>query len=118
MRKSSTQKYRKEFHHSHNYVCFYCRGIYPYEHLVIEHVYPVSHGGFNEEWNFVSSCYKCNSSKGSSSIPAWLEMLDRNSQKLSDKLSYIIRILEDREEITRFWGRVVEFHNMRKNGKK
>lgn len=52
-----------------NDICFYC-GVRPTE--AADHVVPQSSSGPDEEWNFLPSCKKCNSRKGTTDILTFL----------------------------------------------
>jgi 5-methylcytosine-specific restriction endonuclease McrA len=59
--------------------CFYCgkkmliRGDYhDPDHCNVEHVNPISNGGFHRLDNIVLSCHKCNMSKGNKLVEAWM----------------------------------------------
>lgn len=44
-------------------VCHYCEGRFSSEELTMDHVVPVSRGGFSTKGNVVVSCKSCNSEK-------------------------------------------------------
>lgn len=55
----SADKRRKIYERDH-YRCRYCGG---FDRLEIDHVYPVSRGGGNEQENLVTACHECNALK-------------------------------------------------------
>ena len=48
-----------------NYICQYCKQMYSYKDLTLDHVIPKSKGGKTEWTNIVSACRKCNNDKAS-----------------------------------------------------
>jgi 5-methylcytosine-specific restriction endonuclease McrA len=54
------------------YRCVYCAGVFPPEHLSLDHVQPRMRGGDNSEGNLVTACRACNGRKGSLAAWAWL----------------------------------------------
>lgn len=62
-----TKKLRESIKKRDNYTCCKCgNSIYKEENLLLEidHIIPVSKGGFTEENNLQTLCWKCNRSKG------------------------------------------------------
>lgn len=47
-----------------NFTCQYCGNRPSHSKLQVDHIIPVSKGGVNEEWNYVTSCTVCNIGKG------------------------------------------------------
>ncbi|MBQ7666637.1 MAG: HNH endonuclease [Kiritimatiellae bacterium] len=45
-------------------ICHYCGGRFPPEELTMDHIVPVSRGGFSRKGNVVPCCRACNASKG------------------------------------------------------
>lgn len=48
-----------------NYICQYCKQMFSYKDLTLDHVIPKSKGGKTEWTNIVSACRKCNNDKAS-----------------------------------------------------
>jgi len=48
-----------------NYICQYCKQMFSYKDLTLDHVIPKSKGGKTEWSNIVSACRKCNNDKAS-----------------------------------------------------
>ena len=48
-----------------NYICQYCKQMFSYKDLTLDHVIPKSKGGKTEWSNIVSACRKCNNDKES-----------------------------------------------------
>jgi 5-methylcytosine-specific restriction endonuclease McrA len=59
-RSSISHRKRKRIHERDAYRCRYCGS---YEDLVLDHVFPVSRGGTNDDSNLVTACSECNSKK-------------------------------------------------------
>lgn len=47
-----------------NYICQYCKQMYSYKELTLDHVVPKSKGGKLTWENTVTACRKCNNQKG------------------------------------------------------
>ena len=48
-----------------NYICQYCKQMFSYKDLTLDHVIPKSKGGKTEWTNIVSACRRCNNDKAS-----------------------------------------------------
>ena len=48
-----------------NYICQYCKQMFSYKDVTLDHVIPKSKGGKTEWSNIVSACRKCNNDKAS-----------------------------------------------------
>jgi hypothetical protein len=44
--------------------CTYCQRVTDVRDQTVDHVLPLSRGGWDEEWNLLPCCLSCNSSKG------------------------------------------------------
>ena len=64
-RRTNTSFSRSNVYCRDNYICQYCRQMFSYKELTIDHVIPKSKGGKTEWTNVVSACKKCNNNKGS-----------------------------------------------------
>ena len=64
IRKPISQKVRWRVYCRDNFTCVYCGRKPPEVVLEIDHIVPVSFGGDNSIDNLVTSCKRCNSSKG------------------------------------------------------
>ena len=62
-RKIKIKLYRDIFIHP----CIYCKYVFTYSQLTIEHLIPLSDGGSNEPSNIALACAACNHSKGKES---------------------------------------------------
>lgn len=72
-----------------NYHCIYCGG--PPEHL--DHIHPKSKGGKDADWNLITACVRCNSSKNDRLIQDWYFSQPFYSEK---RANYILEIMESR----------------------
>lgn len=53
--------------------CVYCGSPSTSGVLVVDHVFPVSRGGTDAEYNLAACCVPCNSEKGDSTVDEWRE---------------------------------------------
>lgn len=59
------QKLKKKlFGEKFFYPCYYCKYIFLYKDLTVEHLIPLSIGGTNNEKNITLACSKCNHNQG------------------------------------------------------
>jgi 5-methylcytosine-specific restriction endonuclease McrA len=63
-RRSNTSFSRSNVYCRDNYICQYCKQMFSYKELTLDHVIPKSKGGKTEWTNVVSACKKCNNQKG------------------------------------------------------
>jgi len=63
-RKGISPTIRFEILKRDNFMCQYCGVTGRESKLVIDHVYPIKHGGQNEPQNLITACQKCNIGKG------------------------------------------------------
>jgi len=64
-RRSNTSFNRSNVYLRDNYICQYCKQMFSYKDLTLDHVIPKSKGGKTEWTNVVSACRKCNNDKAS-----------------------------------------------------
>lgn len=60
--------------------CYYCRYVFLYDQLTIEHLTPLCLGGSNEDCNIALACGPCNHQRGKVS---WHQRLIQNEQHSS-----------------------------------
>jgi len=58
--------------------CCYCRDVFFFTELTIEHIIPLSHGGTNDEKNIALACAPCNQERGRE---AWFVKKQQTKQK-------------------------------------
>ncbi len=58
-------------------VCFYCGKTVPPKELTMDHIVPVSRGGFSKKGNVVPSCKTCNTQKKQLLPMEWDEYLKK-----------------------------------------
>jgi 5-methylcytosine-specific restriction protein A len=44
--------------------CYYCKEIFSYEELTVDHIVPLARGGTTTPGNVVPACLSCNKNKG------------------------------------------------------
>jgi 5-methylcytosine-specific restriction endonuclease McrA len=64
-RRTNTSFNRSNVYCRDNYICQYCKQMFSYKDLTLDHVIPKSKGGKTEWTNVVSACRKCNNDKAS-----------------------------------------------------
>jgi predicted transcriptional regulator len=86
------------------HMCAYCGKVFTYNSLSRDHVQPVSRGGLNTWTNCVTSCVKCNTTKGSHTpeeigrqllyVPYepnhYENMILQNRNILADQMEYLL----------------------------
>lgn len=58
--------------HRDSWTCLYCSKRVPEISLTIDHFISLENHGRNDSSNYISSCFRCNKSKGSSDTKIWL----------------------------------------------
>ena len=61
-------------------VCFYCKNIFEFNELTVDHIIPLSRGGKSTKGNLVPCCKKCNNKKRDY-IPVEIKIDELNSCK-------------------------------------
>lgn len=69
-RKSLPNEVRLAIFKRDSFTCNYCGA--SRVRLECDHVFPVSRGGTDDEWNLVTACVPCNRSKGAKTLEEWL----------------------------------------------
>lgn len=83
-RKGISPKIRFEIFKRDDFSCQYCGVTSKESKLVIDHIYPIKHGGENDTQNLITACSRCNIGKGAT--------------LLSRKLSPLPPILSEKDE--------------------
>jgi 5-methylcytosine-specific restriction endonuclease McrA len=55
------------------YACHYCNHLFTRRYITKDHIVPKSKGGLNRVSNYVPSCSRCNSEKGSMSYEDYMK---------------------------------------------
>lgn len=76
------------------WTCLYCKKTLPEITLTIDHLVSLENGGSNNENNYVSSCFGCNKSKGSSDTKVWL-------QKRGLDYNWFVEYLKNRPKVNK-----------------
>lgn len=79
-RRAITKKIRFEVFKRDSFICQYCGRRAPDVILNVDHIVPVSDGGDNNIMNLVTSCFECNSGKGSRRLGDTAEVAKAHNQ--------------------------------------
>jgi 5-methylcytosine-specific restriction endonuclease McrA len=77
--KINQQLKKRLFGHLSIAPCYYCKSIFLYINLTIEHLKPLAFGGTNEDSNIALACLPCNRRKGKEAL-ALKRCKDKNEQ--------------------------------------
>ncbi len=93
--------------------CFYCNVTLSQKEASVDHIIPKSKGGSNDPSNYLISCRKCNSDRGSLDINIWVDKIINSEYNInmnktvvgrvswwndSKGFGYIVAELDGREE--------------------
>jgi hypothetical protein len=70
-RQPLSQAKRREIVARDGHTCAYCRRVFGWEELEVDHIVPVARGGNNDDDNLTTACKPCNISKGSKLLSEW-----------------------------------------------
>lgn len=86
-----------------NFTCQYCGRKAPDVELEVDHIYPRSKGGYNDEKNLVTACVECNGKKGNTiyrqlfSDEMWEEVnKNKNPFPYGEYTSYIAEFIKNK----------------------
>lgn len=76
----------KKLKNRFNNCCAYCSAKLP---LALDHIIPITKGGYHRPGNFLPSCKRCNSSKGNKTVVEWRIYLKRKGITVNKNLPFI-----------------------------
>ncbi len=82
---SGKEKKRKLFGKRKRRQCFYCGKRLAFHLATVDHVKPLSKGGYDRMSNVVISCGDCNRAKGNKDIMEFLKSLNWRRQSIKER---------------------------------
>ena len=101
MRETISKKTRFEVFKRDGFRCAYCGSEPPSVVLEVDHIEPVSKGGENDIYNYITACFDCNRGKSNTALSSIPIKLNENLDILKEKEEQLIEYRKFITKITR-----------------